>query len=109
MIPDPIYSNVGRRLAGENIYHEHNILVAIAGGLPATLPFEDEFFNEKTAPFLKKYWHEKRESLRKTSTGASVASVTSHAPVSAAFGRSPESTAAARPSWRPSQYWPTTI
>ena len=55
MIPDPIYSNVGRRLAGENIYHEHNILVAIAGGLPATLPFEDEFINEKTAPFLEKY------------------------------------------------------
>ncbi len=55
MIPDPIYSNVGRRLAGEKIYHEHNVLVAIAGGLPATLPFEDEFANEKTAPFLEKY------------------------------------------------------
>ncbi len=55
MIPDPIYSNVGRRLAGENIYHEHNILVEIAGGLPATLPFEDEFIDEKTAPFLDKY------------------------------------------------------
>jgi 4-hydroxyphenylacetate 3-monooxygenase/4-hydroxybutyryl-CoA dehydratase/vinylacetyl-CoA-Delta-isomerase len=60
MIPDPIYSNVGRRLAGENIYHEHNILAAIAGGLPATLPFEDEFFNEKTAPFLKKYMSRKK-------------------------------------------------
>ena len=55
VVPNPIYSNVGRRLAGENIYHEHNILVAIAGGLPATLPFEEEFINEKTAPFLDKY------------------------------------------------------
>lgn len=55
MIPDPVYSNVGRRFAGENIYHEHNVLVAISGGLPATLPFEDEFTNEKTAPFLTKY------------------------------------------------------
>ena len=60
MIPDPIYSNVGRRLAGENIYHEHNILAAVAGGLPATLPFEDEFFNKKTAPFLKKYMSRKK-------------------------------------------------
>jgi 4-hydroxyphenylacetate 3-monooxygenase/4-hydroxybutyryl-CoA dehydratase/vinylacetyl-CoA-Delta-isomerase len=60
MIPDPIYSNVGRRLAGERIYHEHNVLVAIAGGLPATLPFEDEFANEKTAPFLAKYMARKK-------------------------------------------------
>jgi len=60
MIPDPVYSNVGRRLAGENIYHEHNILSAISGGLPATLPFEGEFFNEKTAPFLKKYMARKK-------------------------------------------------
>lgn len=55
MIPNAIYANVGRRLAGENIYHEHNILVAISGGLPATLPFEDEFINEETAPLLEKY------------------------------------------------------
>ncbi|MHC1724829.1 MAG: 4-hydroxyphenylacetate 3-hydroxylase C-terminal domain-containing protein [Syntrophobacteraceae bacterium] len=60
MIPDPVYSNVGRRLAGENIYHEHNILVAIAGGLPATLPFEDEFISEETAPFLSKYLARKK-------------------------------------------------
>ena len=60
MIPNPIYSNVGRRLAGENIYHEHNILVAIAGGLPATLPFEEEFINDKTAPFLEKYMKRKK-------------------------------------------------
>jgi len=60
MIPNAVYSNVGRRLAGENTYHEHNILVAIAGGLPATLPFEDEFTNAKTAPFLEKYMARKK-------------------------------------------------
>jgi 4-hydroxyphenylacetate 3-monooxygenase/4-hydroxybutyryl-CoA dehydratase/vinylacetyl-CoA-Delta-isomerase len=60
MIPNAIYSNVGRRLAGENIYHEHNALVAIAGGLPATLPFEDEFINETTAPLLEKYLTRKK-------------------------------------------------
>ncbi len=60
MIPDPVYSNVGRRLAGENIYHEHNILVAIAGGLPATLPFEDEFIEGTTARYLDKYLARKK-------------------------------------------------
>ncbi|MDY0068103.1 MAG: 4-hydroxyphenylacetate 3-hydroxylase N-terminal domain-containing protein [Steroidobacteraceae bacterium] len=60
MVPNAIYSNVGRRLAGENIYHEHNILVAIAGGLPATLPFEEDFIAERTAPFLEKYMARKR-------------------------------------------------
>ena len=60
MEPNAVYANVGRRLAGENIYHEHNILVAVAGGLPATLPFEDEFINEATAPFLNKYMARKK-------------------------------------------------
>lgn len=54
-LPNTIYANVGRRLAGENIYHEHNILADIAGGLPATLPFEEDFFSEKTGEFLNKY------------------------------------------------------
>ncbi|GAH19237.1 unnamed protein product [marine sediment metagenome] len=38
--PDAIYANVGRRLMGETIYHEYNILTEIAGGLLVTLPFE---------------------------------------------------------------------
>ncbi|WP_347488756.1 4-hydroxyphenylacetate 3-hydroxylase family protein [Desulfoscipio sp. XC116] len=54
-VPDPIYCNVGRRHAGENIYHEHEILTEIAGGLPATLPYEDDFFSEQTKPLLDKY------------------------------------------------------
>jgi len=40
--PNLIYSNIGRRLMGENIYHEFNILTEIAGGFSVTLPFEDD-------------------------------------------------------------------
>jgi aromatic ring hydroxylase len=54
-IPNVIFANVGRRLAGEKIYHEHSILTDIAGGLPATLPFEEDFFAEKIGDFLNKY------------------------------------------------------
>ncbi|MEM3486260.1 MAG: 4-hydroxyphenylacetate 3-hydroxylase N-terminal domain-containing protein [Candidatus Methanomethyliaceae archaeon] len=61
-VPEPIYCNVGRRHAGENIYQEHQILTEVAGGLPATLPYEDDFFNEKTAPLLNHYM-ERREGI----------------------------------------------
>lgn len=53
--PNPIYVNVGRRLMGETIYHEFNILTEVAGGLSATLPFEDDFFSEETKQDLDKY------------------------------------------------------
>ncbi len=54
-IPDPIYCNVGRCIAGENAYHEMMILADVAGGLPATLPYEEDFFDETTRPYLEKY------------------------------------------------------
>jgi len=54
-IPHPIYSNVGRCLAGEKIYHELEILADVAGGLPATLPYEEDFFAPETKDFLHKY------------------------------------------------------
>lgn len=54
-IPDTNYCNGGRMLAGEAIYGEYEALAAIAGGLSATLPHEDDFFNEKTGPYLEKY------------------------------------------------------
>jgi 4-hydroxyphenylacetate 3-monooxygenase/4-hydroxybutyryl-CoA dehydratase/vinylacetyl-CoA-Delta-isomerase len=53
--PDALYSNTGRYLAGENIYHEYEILTAVAGGLPATLPFEQDWLNPETGPYLEKY------------------------------------------------------
>jgi aromatic ring hydroxylase len=54
-IPDVVYCNVGRRHAGVNIYHEHEILSDIGGGLIATLPPEGDFYNEVTGPLLNKY------------------------------------------------------
>jgi len=52
--PNLIYSNVGRRLMGENIYHEFNILTEIAGGLSVTLPYEEDFLAEETKKDLEK-------------------------------------------------------
>ncbi|MGB6838186.1 MAG: 4-hydroxyphenylacetate 3-hydroxylase N-terminal domain-containing protein [Dehalococcoidia bacterium] len=54
-VPDVIYCNVGRRHAGLNIYHEHETLADVAGGLVATLPPEGDFYDEVTGPLLKKY------------------------------------------------------
>jgi len=53
--PNVIYTNVGRRLMGETIYHEFNILSEIAGGLSVTLPFEDDFTSQDTKAWLDKY------------------------------------------------------
>jgi aromatic ring hydroxylase len=54
-IPDQIFCNVGRKLAGESIYHEYQIVADLSGGLPATLPLEGDFYNEKIGPLLAKY------------------------------------------------------
>jgi aromatic ring hydroxylase len=54
-IPDSNYVNAGRMLAGEAIYGEYESLAAIAGGLSATLPHEEDFYDEKTGPYLNKY------------------------------------------------------
>ena len=53
--PNAIYANVGRRLMGETIYHEFNILTEVAGGLAVTLPFEEEFYSEETKKDMAKY------------------------------------------------------
>lgn len=53
--PNFLYSNCGRYYAGVNIYHEYDILASVAGGLPATLPPEDEFINEATRKYMEKY------------------------------------------------------
>ncbi|MHB1421150.1 MAG: 4-hydroxyphenylacetate 3-hydroxylase family protein [Bacillota bacterium] len=54
-IPNPVYTNVGRYHAGVNIYHEYDTLIQLAGGLPGTLPFEEDFYNPDTADDLHKY------------------------------------------------------
>ncbi len=53
-IPNELYANIGRRLMGENVYHEFNILTEIAGGLAVTLPFEDDFLSQETQKDLEK-------------------------------------------------------
>ena len=54
-MPDIVFSNVGRRHAGENIYHEYQIVADLAGGLAATLPLEGDFLSEETGPLVAKY------------------------------------------------------
>ena len=54
-IPDEILTNAGRRLAGEEIYNEYKIVADLAGGLCATMPFEEEFFSEETRDLANKY------------------------------------------------------
>ncbi|MDW7675136.1 MAG: 4-hydroxyphenylacetate 3-hydroxylase family protein [Bacillota bacterium] len=53
--PEVVFANVARYHAGINVYHEFEILAEIAGGLPATLPYEEDFYNPETRPFLEKY------------------------------------------------------
>lgn len=54
-IPDSVFVNAGRHLAGENIFHEWEIVCDVAGGIYATLPFEEDWYNEKTKKYLEKY------------------------------------------------------
>ncbi|MGC7872932.1 4-hydroxyphenylacetate 3-hydroxylase family protein [Desulfosporosinus sp. SYSU MS00001] len=54
-IPNSIYANVGRCLTGEAVFHEQEILCNIAGGMPATFPFEKDLMNPETKALLEKY------------------------------------------------------
>jgi aromatic ring hydroxylase len=54
-LPNIVYTNVGRYHAGVKLYHEFETLADLAGGLPATLPYEEEFFNPETQAFMEKY------------------------------------------------------
>lgn len=53
--PDFLYSNAGRYLSGVNVYHEFDMLAAVAGGLPSTLPLEEDWLNPEIGPYLEKY------------------------------------------------------
>ena len=54
-IPDSIYANVGRCLTGEAVFHEQEMLCNIAGGLPATFPYERDLTHPDLQPLLEKY------------------------------------------------------
>ncbi|HSW35341.1 MAG TPA: 4-hydroxyphenylacetate 3-hydroxylase N-terminal domain-containing protein [Candidatus Limnocylindrales bacterium] len=54
-IPNSIYCNVGRCLTGEAVFHEQEILCNIAGGIPATFPYEKDLTNPETKALLEKY------------------------------------------------------
>lgn len=54
-VPNLIYTNAGRYLAGINDYAEYETLADLSGGLPATLPAEADFFEPITGPLLNKY------------------------------------------------------
>jgi len=54
-IPESIYSNVGRCLTGEAVFHEGEMLCNIAGGIPSTFPYEGDLVNPELKPFLDKY------------------------------------------------------
>ena len=54
-IPHSIFCNVGRCLSGESVYREAEILTDLAGGVPATFPYEGDFVNPETRDLLLKY------------------------------------------------------
>ena len=53
--PNEIYANVGRRLTGETIYHEYNLLTEIAGGIAVTMPFNEDFKKGENKEALERF------------------------------------------------------
>ena len=54
-VPDEILTNAGRRLAGHEIYNEYSILADLAGGISASLPTEESYYDPETADLVNKY------------------------------------------------------
>ncbi|TDA24954.1 MAG: aromatic ring hydroxylase, partial [Archaeoglobi archaeon] len=54
-LPNEVYANVGRRHAGLNFYKELEILAELSGGLPACLPFAEDYLNPELRPLIEKY------------------------------------------------------
>lgn len=54
-VPDVVFCNVARKHAGENLYHEFDLLADLAGGLPATLPYDTELMSPEVGDLVKKY------------------------------------------------------
>lgn len=54
-VPNVVYTNCGRYHAGTSIMHEFETVNDVAGGLAATLPYEEDFVNPVTKDLLEKY------------------------------------------------------
>ena len=54
-VPDEILTNAGRRIAGQEIYHEYSILADLTGGICASLPTELSYYDPETAELCNKY------------------------------------------------------
>ena len=54
-VPDEILTNAGRRLAGQEIYNEYAILADLTGGICASLPTEESYYDPETAELVAKY------------------------------------------------------
>jgi 4-hydroxybutyryl-CoA dehydratase / vinylacetyl-CoA-Delta-isomerase len=54
-VPDEILTNAGRRIAGQEIYNEYSILADLAGGISASLPTEESYYDPETAKLVNKY------------------------------------------------------
>jgi 4-hydroxybutyryl-CoA dehydratase/vinylacetyl-CoA-Delta-isomerase len=54
-VPDEILTNAGRRLAGEEIYKEYSILADLTGGICASLPTEETYYDPETSTLVNKY------------------------------------------------------
>jgi aromatic ring hydroxylase len=54
-VPNIVFCNVARKHAGINLYHEYDILSEIAGGLPATLPYDKEMESPEVGHLVRKY------------------------------------------------------
>jgi 4-hydroxybutyryl-CoA dehydratase/vinylacetyl-CoA-Delta-isomerase len=54
-VPDEILTNAGRRIAGQEIYNEYAILADLAGGISASLPTEESYYDPETAELVAKY------------------------------------------------------
>jgi 4-hydroxyphenylacetate 3-monooxygenase/4-hydroxybutyryl-CoA dehydratase/vinylacetyl-CoA-Delta-isomerase len=54
-IPNIVYANVGRYHAGVKIYSEFEVVADIAGGIAATVPYEEDYLNPEVRKYIEKY------------------------------------------------------
>lgn len=54
-VPDEVLTNAGRRLAGQEIYREYEILADLTGGMCTSLPTEETFYDPEVSHLCYKY------------------------------------------------------